>query len=330
MISCVFALIFLTAPNQIYDQSSLESPNQWKQMPHLNRLVLLSDSYKGSFYSAYKIGDSGGFPEIKVEDDIFTTADQSTHKPTKLRAYCSPTLSSTEIIKFFYPKLEGHELSSEKCRKVIYKQWDGSKDKTKSGNQIISQSSTCSNSDIIGLAFQGDISIVGGYNRYAPSKNQNVPLVAFSNTLDLEDLVSDRQLYAAWEKDESQMVLVWYYGQLHLFKRSREDKSWWPMTDLNNPAKNGAMILNFLRNRLRLFQELDKILGRYSYRQDFSTYLRKVSGRRPPNKIEKVYRLMAEISYSALQEPATAPSSYLKFDMGLHSESKKIKKASLR
>ncbi|CCU76490.1 Blumeria specific protein, partial [Blumeria hordei DH14] len=323
MISCAFALIFLTTPDNIYDKSPLETPNKfkpWKQVPHLNRLVLLSGGYKKSFYGAYKIGDNERFPRIQVGDDIFMTADQKTDSPTKLRAYCSPTLSSTEIVKilsrnldpnskFYYPKLNGHELSSEKCLKAIKKEWDGTENKYASQKQIITQSSTCSNSDIIGLAFQGEISVIGGYTRYAPSNNQELPLVTFENTLELENLVSERQLYAAWKKNGSQMVLVWYYGQLHLFKRIGDDKLWWPVTDLNNLEKNGATILSFLRNRLRLSQELDKQIGRYPWTHAFTDLLKSAPNPNQADKRGEVYRLMAEVSHVALKVPEKVPIS---------------------
>ncbi|SZF03254.1 unnamed protein product [Blumeria hordei] len=342
MISCTFALIFLTTPDNIYDKSPLEAPNKfkpWKQVPHLNRLVLLSDGYKRSFYGAYKIGDNEGFPGIQVGDDIFMTADQKTDSPAKLRAYCSPTLSSTEIVeilsrnldpnsKFYYPKLEGHELSPEKCLKAIHKEWDGIGNKNALQKQIITQSSTCSNSDIIGLAFQGEISIIGDYNRYAPSNNLELPLVTFENTLELENLVSDRQLYAAWEMNGSQMVLVWYYGQLHLFKRSGKDKLWWPVTDLNNPEKNGAMILSFLRNRLRLFYELDKQLERYTWPQAFTDFLRPASDHNQSNKSGHAYKLMAEVSQVALRVPAKVPILYLSLSMGHFPVSREIMECS--
>lgn len=339
MISCAFAFLLLMKWNEIYSKESLASERPSKQVPNLRRLVLLAEETKQSFYGDFETQDYNDFPKIIGEYDIFKTKEQVSRENTRFQAYCSPTLSSMQIaaiiqeqlgprVKFQYPKLNNRALSSENCLSHIYTELEGVQKGASSQTQVITQSSICSNSDIIGLAFQGDISVSGVYYPYAPSNGQNVPQVAFSGPLDLQNLVQEGQIYAAWEKYNSQMVLVWYFGQLHLFRRDGINKLWWPVTEIGSTEHNGAIIINFLRHNLGLFKQLDLKIESSRPQRSLFDYFWRPSPSVQPNKDISTNKLMAEVISTEFKIPRKVSLSYLSSDRGKCFDSKSIKLAS--
>ncbi|CCU75772.1 unnamed protein product [Blumeria hordei] len=324
MISCVFAFLLLSKGNDIYDKGSLASPRPSKQLPNLRRLVLVAEDTEESFYGDFEAPNNNNFPKMSGDYDIFMTKEQVRYEDTRFQAYCSPTLSPMQIaatiqdqlgprVKFQYPKLNNNRaLSSENCLSHIYTELEGVKKGASSQTQVITQSSICSNSDIIGLAFQGNISVSGVYYPYAPSNGKNVPQVAFSGHLDLQDLVRENHIYTAHEKKKQiHMVLVWYFGQLHIFRKDGMNKLWWPVTEIGSTKHNGAIIINFLRHSLGLFKRLDQILESSRPQRSLFPYIWRPSTSVQPRKGTSTSNLMAEIVSTEFGIPPKVPLKYL-------------------
>lgn len=121
MIFCAFALL-LTPASEIYESSYLELEQSRKPVPNLERLVLLADGTKESFYGAYNVLYTNEFPRVQAGNDIFTTAMQKGIIPTKSLAYCSPTLSPIQIVKILENNLiPSRNLITPNLRKVFYR-----------------------------------------------------------------------------------------------------------------------------------------------------------------------------------------------------------------
>ncbi|CAD6500470.1 BgTH12-07646 [Blumeria graminis f. sp. triticale] len=326
MIFCAFALL-LTPASEIYESSYLKLEQSRKPVPNLERLVLLADGTKESFYGAYNVLYTNEFPRVQAGNDIFTTAMQKGIIPTKSLAYCSPTLSPIQIVKILENNLIEGVLSAQICLNAIRKELNSMNTGGSTQTQILHQKDTCLSSDIIGLAFRGDISVSGIYASFAPL-NLGVPKVKFKRSLYLENLITEHQIFAAWEKEHLQMVLIWYFGQLHLFKRNRGNKMWWPVTKIGAEEMNGEIILDFLRNRLGLFKNLYQKLGERYRKPKSSDFHRQSSLTGQANGNTKLKKLMAEVGTLELKTPPRVTHRYIRTSEGFHFSDDRIKLSS--
>ncbi|EPQ62510.1 putative secreted effector protein [Blumeria graminis f. sp. tritici 96224] len=295
MISCAYVFLFLnqkvhdspTRSHQSYYRSARydQSPSYHSEDEEINtpklkvlepqRLVILGDEPRNSFYGAYQLPSSRYFPKLNANLDIVSTSENKYGSGTKVMAYCSPTLSTTKIIKELVHGQtpvtktqvidpESATVSEQQCWARIFKQWEKISRFEEQGSKNLAQDDTCSSRDIISLAHQGLLSVTGVYSKLAPENKGDIPIVNVKNQLALKDMVSRPQLYAAKNVGNIQKVLVWYFGHLHIFERQVGKHSWWPTTKLNAENTNAAILLDFMRRDLRLFGELDVRLQQFA------------------------------------------------------------------
>ncbi|EPQ62506.1 hypothetical protein BGT96224_A20642 [Blumeria graminis f. sp. tritici 96224] len=90
MILCVYALLY--AEFKYHDNRPVHGKESDPS------LVILGGDSKASFYGAFQAPSDGHFPAADANSDIFSTEEIDGSETTKIVAYCSPTLSSMEII----------------------------------------------------------------------------------------------------------------------------------------------------------------------------------------------------------------------------------------
>lgn len=144
----------------------------------------------------------------------------------------------------------------------------------------LAKNDKCSSRDIISLAHRGLISIAGVYSTMVPThKNKyskantksaessvdfnRIPRVYLKGTVALEEILTGNEIFGSYQNNKMTMALVWYFGHLHLFQKDRGTSIWWPKTMIEVENSNGAMIINFMRHRMKIFKELDNRIARY-------------------------------------------------------------------
>ncbi|CAD6500483.1 BgTH12-07659 [Blumeria graminis f. sp. triticale] len=268
MISCAYALLF-SNEGYLYGPSSfsnlrLNQPEETPKVSALHSLVILGDGFRNSFYGAYEFPSDGQFPIPDAKFGIAKTQDKSHRSDTKVVAYCSPTLSSMEIIEKTYCSESRTMLQPEShCLDEIYEDQRQILKNSPTPPRELAQNDKCSSRDIISLAHRGLISIAGVYSTMVPTHKNNIPRVYLKGTVALEEILTRNEIVGSYQNDKMTMALVWYFGHLHLFQKDRGTSIWWPKTKIEVENSNGAMIINFMRHRMKIFKELDNRIARY-------------------------------------------------------------------
>ncbi|CCU76482.1 putative Bgh-specific protein [Blumeria hordei DH14] len=295
MVSCAYALLssdyrLPNNPSSSYFPSRLR-PNERTTIGVPKSLVFLAHGSGNSFYGAYEFPHDGQFPRPNASLDIVKTQESSDDTRTKLVAYCSRTLSSIQIIESFksdiipmsesyYAKSVPITTSERNCQDLIEKEWYELLENTSMTPKQLAQNPACSSRDIISLAHRGLLMVTGVYSELAPKyTNQNtkatmknhlepeneveVPKVNIEGFVDLHQMVSSDYTFGSWKDSRTHSLLVWYFGHLHLFERKIGSATWWPKTKIDTEHGNGAILLNFMRYRMKLFKKLDDKIAEY-------------------------------------------------------------------
>ncbi|CAD6500479.1 BgTH12-07655 [Blumeria graminis f. sp. triticale] len=306
MILCVYALLY--AKFKYHDNRPVHGK---ESDPSL--VILVGDS-KASFYGAFQAPSDGHFPAAGANSDIFSTEEIDGSEKTKIVAYCSPTLSSMEIIGSLVrdlPRLSRTQniisdltpQSEQECWNMIKKDWYNSFDAaSSSGAKELVQNIKCSSRDIISLAHRGLLSVTGMYSTWAPKTRSEVPKVNIKQTLFLKELVPPNHIIAVWNENNISRALVWYFGHLHSFKRDTGSTLWWPETNIEENEKNCAFLLSILRHDFKTSEELDIRLRQKSWRKKAVDHFFGAPSCESDD-IDKLNQLMAEINHMKMYLP---------------------------
>ncbi|VCU41037.1 BgtE-640 [Blumeria graminis f. sp. tritici] len=245
--------------------------------PVLERMVILGNDGGKSFYGAYDNPILGKFPVTDTKFYLSTTIKNNVEDGTNIKAYCSKTMSSVEIAELLGDIMSSETVENQDlvpsdpkyqiCLAQIQKLTDNQG--TESNHQHVqspisaanlNQFQRCSNSDLINLAYRGQISVSGTFSYLAPP-SQKAPLkVAMNQHIRFRDLAKSCHVYGLFEKEEVDEILIWYFDHLHIFRRNPDTPIWIPVTQIGSENRNGAVILNFIRKNTDALTHFNKII----------------------------------------------------------------------
>ncbi|VDB88249.1 Bgt-51165 [Blumeria graminis f. sp. tritici] len=94
------------------------------------------------------------------------------------------------------------------------------------------------------MAFKNDISVIGKYKSFAPTKIKNTISIEADKRFRLMQLVNDETIFTGKYWTTNSVALAWYQGHLHLFQW-RGNLGWFPLTQIGEEQENGAMLYYF-------------------------------------------------------------------------------------
>ncbi|CCU75531.1 putative effector protein [Blumeria hordei DH14] len=132
----------------------------------------------------------------------------------------------------------------------------------------------CSDLGLISLAYQKKIKVTGFGVYFAPEySNAEFEVefeVEFDDTVDINDIVFQGQLFAQNIYLTKYYVLAWYMGHLHIFKKNTPKSSWWPETLIGSENGNGEKIIDFICKNYKVLQPLTKVIHEHDNLEYFS------------------------------------------------------------
>ncbi|EPQ62671.1 putative secreted effector protein [Blumeria graminis f. sp. tritici 96224] len=242
MISCAFVLIsrFLN-PNKPLEKDSTGYPS------HLERIVILGSDGGRSYYDAYDNPSPGKFPVPDTKYNLATTIKKVVRNGTNLKAYCSHTMSSVKIAELlggvistetaYYHNPVPAYPNYETCLALIKKSTDihNAEPNHQQGQsplsaETLNHSKRCSNSDLINLAYRGQISVSGAYGYLAPRNSKAQLKVFMDQHVQFEDFLKSHHANGIVKNHGK--ILVLYFGHLHVFKKDSRNSIWFPVTQI--------------------------------------------------------------------------------------------------
>ncbi|SZF04603.1 unnamed protein product [Blumeria hordei] len=124
----------------------------------------------------------------------------------------------------------------------------------------------CSDLGLISLAYQKKIKATGLGAYFAPEYSNAEFEVEFDDTVDINDIVFQGQLFAQNIYLTKHYVLAWYMGHLHIFKKNTPKSSWWPETLIGSENGNGEKILDFIYKNYKVLQPMNNIFHEHVIR----------------------------------------------------------------
>ncbi|EPQ64984.1 hypothetical protein BGT96224_A20825 [Blumeria graminis f. sp. tritici 96224] len=126
--------------------------------------------------------------------------------------------------------------------------------------KTLSQEDKCSTNNLIRLAYRGLISVSGAFRFLAPQNNEAQLKVVMDKPTSLLDLMYTPDLHGLLKEKNSNKLLLWYFGRLHIFKKALRSEIWYPETQIDLEKENGATLLNFIRKHTKIIEKLDKVV----------------------------------------------------------------------
>lgn len=304
MISCAFVLIsrFLN-PNKPLEKDSTGYPS------HLERIVILGSDGGRSYYDAYDNPSPGKFPVPDTKYNLATTIKKVVRNGTNLKAYCSHTMSSVKIAELLggvistetayyhnpvpaYPKYETCLALIKKSTDIHNAEPNHQQGQSPLSAETLNHSKRCSNSDLINLAYRGQISVSGAYGYLAPRNSKAQLKVFMDQHVQFEDFLKSHHANGIVKNHGK--ILVLYFGHLHVFKKDSRNSIWFPVTQIGSEDHNVEIILNFIRNDTEILDQLDAIIRTSQLKNKILDFCRRMATCDPTiNQMKK--KQMAEI-----------------------------------
>ncbi|SZF04617.1 unnamed protein product [Blumeria hordei] len=307
MISCAYALLLIQ--NEATSHFPLYSPaSRTTKLPvYSNRLVILGSHGRNSFYGVYEPVPDFYFPTIDPKYGITATKDGKFVESTHLKAYCSPEKSAMEIIEVIIKGLEPLKSMSyinsyeaqqkdSACMEHIIKIWDTNINDIAISSKTLRNTRKCTHREIVNLAYQGLIKVTGIYRHFSPPGSESEIKVAMNDKVDVFGEVTRRQVFAKTRDQANEIVLAWYFGNLHVFEGSKGLSILWPKTTIGMEGNNGALIETALRKNLGAFKDLDELIGEFWLEIPLSDLCKKFAICNKEQLAERRSQIMAEVS----------------------------------
>ncbi|EPQ63615.1 BgtAc-30970 [Blumeria graminis f. sp. tritici] len=213
------------------------------------------------FYGVYQPPAAGIFPTPVIPPNIIQSHGSVRWYGTHTARYCSTEISPDMILEAVISDLEpmpnnlqnsfhsnfGPENS---CLKHIRSQHQNPHYKLPIYMSKLLQEKKCTEDSIASLAFLNHISVVGKFKGFVPPALGDKISVTADQLVPMEKLVLKGLVYRPIERPNTNQVLAWYYGHLHLFEMDYRTRLWYPLTNLRFDGTNGGVIANYLEQNL--------------------------------------------------------------------------------
>ncbi|CAD6503333.1 BgTH12-03000 [Blumeria graminis f. sp. triticale] len=274
MIPCAYALLLLQRGATPQFPMYFPGSSTIKLPVYSNRLVILGSHGRNSFYGVYEPIPDFYFPTIDPKYGITATKDGAFIKSTHLKAYCSPEKSTMEIIEIIVKELvplkslsylnscEAQQKDSA-CMGHIKNIWNTNVNDIAIPSKNLRNTRKCTHREIVNLAYQGLIKVTGVYRHFSPPGSESEIKVVMNDKINIFCEVARYQIFAENRNKTNEIVLAWYFGNLHVFEVKKGLTILWPKTTVGMEEKNGALIETVLRNNLGAFKDLDELIGEF-------------------------------------------------------------------
>ncbi|VDB88280.1 BgtE-5634 [Blumeria graminis f. sp. tritici] len=225
-----------------------------RHVSNMERQVVVAYNYDNPTYEVYKPKVHGQFPDIEDQSDIFATSHTFRGPGTYVKAYCSFSLSTMDIVGEIFQgqtpvtdtshvNFGAYERQENECLKHI-KGLTAREDETE-GLKIsrIRKHKGCLDLTLARLAYRGLISIEGTYSGYAPTGISGVTKVDADCPIDIGSVIFAKQIFNWDIGRKGTHAFAWYMGHLHVFEWFNQGDHWRPITDISTPRKNHHIIL---------------------------------------------------------------------------------------
>ncbi|CCU83188.1 unnamed protein product [Blumeria hordei] len=259
----------------------------------VGRFVLVGMDPGNNHYSVHEAPGLKTFPLLEKDHHIFTVIPRFQSHGTYHSIYCSFRLTQSDIVRIFDEKISHYDArstevdlsdtnrESEDYRKKLFSieedQYAEKRclkymekitritDKNYMSDSRLKLS--CSVKAMASLAFKGQVGIDGDYRCFAPKVNSHTYLITADKPIHMSDLLSIRPLLHHQRSPSLTSALVWYQGNLLVFKKKtvhRESKwafqavpvlrnikpsvytLWNPITDIGSKSKYGSQLSAYM------------------------------------------------------------------------------------
>ncbi|VDB88269.1 Bgt-51151 [Blumeria graminis f. sp. tritici] len=225
-------------------------------MPHVHKMerqVVVAYDYDNPTYEVFRPKVHSQFPDIEKGSGIFATSHTFQGPGTYVKAYCSFTLSTVDIVgKIFQGQTPVTDTShldfganEEKERECLnYIQRLSVAADQQEGLKIsqIRKHKGCLDITLAHLAYRGLISIQGTYSGYAPTGISEVTKIDADEPINIAEVLLTKQFFEWDFKQEGTYAVAWYMGHLHIFTRCMWGNHWRPITYIGTPRENYGLI----------------------------------------------------------------------------------------
>ncbi|CCU75737.1 unnamed protein product [Blumeria hordei] len=221
-----------------------------------DRMIIMSD-YPYPFYGVYQPPFETRFHQPPINYDITLSKTHIEGPGTYNALYCSPTLSSENIVKlvtrglFYLPSkdlihqgYESHELGT--CQSSIQTISQNYRQSQLPSLDDLIEKKHCTIPQIILLATEGMITVrqnvatTVAKDRYAPLE------LRLNRPLKMKDILTSGHVFQITNA-QGRQILSWSQGQLHTFRKDRKSSKWKLLTTYGADATNVPKICAFLR-----------------------------------------------------------------------------------
>ncbi|CAD6500351.1 BgTH12-07528 [Blumeria graminis f. sp. triticale] len=222
-----------------------------------DRLVITGNEMGSPHYGVYLLKSDRLFPIPNPDSHIYMTENHIDGPGTYVRAYCSERWSKNEIIAKITSGLEDitiddenriPEMSAihEKCEEIIDKMIEKSSPEEPVKFSEILRHEDCSESAIVSLAFLDKFSVYGDYSNMFSRYSIDGRNVMADVALKIENIVLNGELFMERSVPPGQQFLAWHQGDLHIFIRTKEEKTWHLITDITCRFASGLYITKYV------------------------------------------------------------------------------------
>ncbi|CCU79135.1 unnamed protein product [Blumeria hordei] len=222
-----------------------------------DRLVITSNEMGNPYYGVYLLKSERLFPIPSPDSHIYMTENHIDGPGTYVRAYCSERWSKNEIIAKIINELEDitddleyrvPEMSPkhEKCLEIINKMIEKSLPEEPVKFSEILRHEDCSESAIVNLSFLDKFGIYGDYSNIFPTYSIDGRNIMADVAFKIENVVLNGELFMERNIPPGHQFLAWHQGDLHIFIRTKEEKTWHLITDVTCRFASGLYISKYV------------------------------------------------------------------------------------
>ncbi|CAD6500089.1 BgTH12-04192 [Blumeria graminis f. sp. triticale] len=231
------------------------------------RMAITGADMYSSYYGVYQVPNNRQFPVPPAYHGIHMSPSQIKIDGTYVVAYCSIVINLDQIMVIVTKKLKqidpSHEMmksadteAEDRCLEAInYRRSTFGHSKSQYVKYITTEQalqSGCRERDIISLAYQKKIGVVGEFACFAPqSINHDITIIA-NDSMRMNQFLFEYPKILRAKMSSNTYALAWFRGYLYCFERTRSNSNgdyWWkPLTAIGEDPEGERLVSGYVRN----------------------------------------------------------------------------------